>query len=151
MPFLDCGKPGPWSPKGLSQGRAMMILVMESPTLRFAATARILTEAAHRSGHRAPTFRSPPRVDGRMRTIRRHANGAATVSLVLRGRPWSAVVADMIEGFVVVNDVDPVAGERLRDLLWATLDEIDLRGDPRSGASVTDLAPGASEPPLHIV
>ena len=100
---------------------------MESPTLRFAATARILTEAARRSGHRAPTFRSPPRVKGRMRTIRRHADGGATVSLVLRDRPWSAVVGDMIEGFVVVNDVDPVGAERLRDLLWGALDEVDLR------------------------
>jgi hypothetical protein len=128
----------------------MMILVMESPTLRFAATARILTEAARRSGNCAPTFRSPPRVKGRMRTIRRHANGGATVSLVLRDRPWSAVVADMIEGFVVVNDVDPVAAERLRDLLWASLDEIDLHVGQPSEASVTDLAT-VSEPALHIV
>jgi hypothetical protein len=128
----------------------MMILVMESPTLRFAATARILTEAARRNGHRAPTFRSPPRVKGRMRTIRRHANGGATVSLVLRDRPWPAVVADMIEGFVVVNDVDPVAAERLRDLLWASVEEIDLRVDRPSGTSVTDLA-GVSEPSLRIV
>ncbi|MFN3216226.1 MAG: hypothetical protein ACE367_07015 [Acidimicrobiales bacterium] len=123
---------------------------MESPTLRFAATARILTEAARRSGHRAPTFRSPPRVKGRMRTIRRHANGGATVSLVLRDRPWSAVVSDMIEGFVVVNDVDPMAAERLRDLLWASVEEIDVRVDRQPGASVTDLA-GISEPPLRIV
>lgn len=128
----------------------MMILVMESPTLRFAATARILAEAARNGGHRAPTFRSPPRVKGRMRTIRRHANGGATVSLVLRDRPWSAVVADMIEGFVVVNDVDPVAAERLRDLLWASIDEIDLRVDGQPGASVTDLS-GVSEPSLRIV
>jgi hypothetical protein len=127
-----------------------MIPVMESPTLRFAATARILTEAARRGGHRAPTFRSPPRVKGRMRTIRRHANGGATVSLVLRDRPWSSVVADMIEGFVVVNDGDPVAAEHLRDLLWAALDDIDVRVGQRSEASVTDLA-AISEPSLHIV
>ncbi len=124
---------------------------MESPTLRFAATARILTAAAHHSGHRAPTFRSPPRVKGRMRTIRRHADGGATVSLVLRDRPWSAVVGDMIEGFVVVNDGDPVGAERLRDLLWGALDEIDLRADPQPGASVSALTGGSPDAPLHIV
>lgn len=128
----------------------MMMSVMESLTLRFAATTRILVEAARRGGYRAPTFRSPPRVKGRMRTIRRHANGGATVSLVLRDRPWSAVVADMIEGFVIVNDVDPVAAECLRDLLWASVDEIDLRADGRPGAAVSDLT-DRSEPVLRIV
>lgn len=124
---------------------------MESPTLRFAATARILTEAARRSGYRAPSFRSPPRVKGRTRTVRRHADGRATVSLVLRDRPWSAVVGDMIEGFVVVNDVDPVAAEQLRDLLWGALDEIDLRADRRDGAAVPDRTYRAGPAPLHVV
>lgn len=99
-------------------------------------------------------------MQGRVRTIRRHANGAATVSLVLRDRPWSAVVADMIEGFVVVNDVDAAAAECLRDLLWSTLDEVELRPDGGPGAPVTDLvtatalspaASPAASPPLSIV
>lgn len=59
---------------------------------------------------------------GRVRTIRRHGDGTATVSVVLRDRPWAAVVADMIEGFAAVND-DP--GHELRDQLWAAATALD--------------------------
>ena len=76
----------------------------------------------------APAFRSPPRLPGRNRSIRHHANGTATVSLVLRDRPWSSVVADMIDGIVAVNpDSD---AEMLRDDLWATIEHIDLVDSP---------------------
>lgn len=88
---------------------------------------------------------------GRVRTIRRHAHGGATVALVLRGRPWSAVVADMIEGFVVVNDLGPGAAEQLRDLLWATVDDIDLRADRSASASVTSLQAGPSGSALRVI
>lgn len=110
--------------------------MVESLSLRFASTARALGDAARARGFAVPTFRSPPRVSGRVRTIRRHAAGGATVSVVVRGRPWSAVVADMIDGFVAVNDGidDPHA---LRDVLWATAEQI----DGVRGASVTELRP----------
>ncbi len=97
-------------------------------SLRFAATARALGEVARAAGLAAPTFRSPPRVGGRLRTIRRHASGSATVSVVVRGRPWLAVVADMIDGFVTVNP-DADAGQ-VRDLLWGVVGDVDVR-EPR--------------------
>ena len=59
---------------------------------------------------------------GRVRTIRRHGDGSATVSVVLRGRPWAAVVADMIDGFAAVND-DP--DHALRDQLWAAAEQLE--------------------------
>jgi hypothetical protein len=103
---------------------------MEPTSLRFARIARRLTEAARAQGLRAPTFRSPPRVPGVTRTIRRGsgggggAGGAATVSVVLRGRPWAAVTSDMIEGTLVANRLTGVAADRARAALWSVLAEL---------------------------
>lgn len=106
---------------------------MESRSVRFAAAARVLTDAARHAGHVAPGFRSPPRVPGRMRTIRHHADGSATISLVLRDRPWAAVLADMVEGVVVVNAPDAGAAELLRDLLWSAVESLDVPDAPMTG------------------
>jgi hypothetical protein len=92
---------------------------MEPTSLRFARIARRLAEAARAQGLRAPTFRSPPRVPGVTRTIRR--DGGATVSVVLRGRPWAAVTSDMIEGTIVANDLTGVPADRTRTALWSAL------------------------------
>jgi hypothetical protein len=64
-----------------------------------------------------PGFRTPPRLVGLDRTVRRHADGA-TVSVRVRGRPWAATVADMIDGVVAVNDLDARQANRLRADLW---------------------------------
>ena len=66
-------------------------------TMRFAEAARSLGRAARLRGLEVPTFRSPTGLTGVQRTIRRRGR-AATISVVLRGRPWQAVLADMIEG-----------------------------------------------------
>lgn len=100
---------------------------MEPTSLRFARIARRLTEAARAQGLRAPTFRSPPRVPGVTRTIRRDGGGAGgggTVSVVLRGRPWAAVTSDMIEGTLVANRLTGVAADRARAALWSVLAEM---------------------------
>jgi hypothetical protein len=102
---------------------------MEPTSLRFARIARRLAEAARAQGLRAPTFRSPPRVPGVTRTIRRGSRGgshggSATVSVVLRGRPWAAVTADMIEGTIVANALTGVAADRARAALWSALPEM---------------------------
>jgi hypothetical protein len=65
-----------------------------------------------------PAFRSPPRLPGAARTLRRWAGGGATVSVEVRGRPHEAVVADMVEGVVVVNGVSGAEATRLRTALW---------------------------------
>lgn len=97
---------------------------MEPTSLRFARIARRLTEAARVQGLRPPTFRSPPRLRGVTRTIRRDARGGATVSVVLRGRPWAAVSADMVDGVVVANRLRGVAADRARAALWDALAEM---------------------------
>ena len=44
----------------------------------------------------------------------------------VRGRPWPAVLADMIEGIVVVNDLTPPRATRVRTELWE-----EVMGDER--------------------
>lgn len=89
-------------------------------TVQFAAAARALAAAARRFGLAAPTFRTPPRLVGIDRTVRHHAQGGV-VSVRLRGRPWAAVVADMIDGVVAVNRLDVRRANRARADLWDTI------------------------------
>jgi hypothetical protein len=87
-------------------------------TLEFASAARTLGREARRRRLVAPNFRCPPRLVGVDRSIRRRPDGAV-VSVRLRGRPWVAVLADMIEGIVVANGLGPPQADRLRAELWA--------------------------------
>jgi hypothetical protein len=89
-----------------------------STTADFAAAARTLASEARRHGLVGPSYRCPPRLVGVDRTIRRRADGAI-VSVRVRGRPWPAVVADMIEGVVVANRLVPPQSDRLRTDLWS--------------------------------
>jgi hypothetical protein len=90
---------------------------MEITSLHFAALARTIAGAARSRGLEVPGFRTPPRRPGIVRTVRR-AGGGATVAVVARGRPVQAVVADLIEGVMVVNQLDGVEAARLRTVLW---------------------------------
>lgn len=74
---------------------------------------------------RVPAFRTPPRVAGLDRTIRHGADGSTLVSVRSRGRPWPAVLADMIEGIVVANGLDPPEVARVRNELWRATEGID--------------------------
>ncbi|MEK7410445.1 MAG: hypothetical protein AAB327_03535 [Actinomycetota bacterium] len=89
-------------------------------TTQFAAAARLLASETQRYGLDAPSFRSPPRIIGFDRTIRRrHAGGV--VAVALRGRPFVAVLSDMIEGVIVVNRLQTPESDRVRTALWAML------------------------------
>lgn len=88
-----------------------------SSTADFATAARTLTSEARRHGLIGPSFRCPPRLVGVDRTLRRRGDGAI-VSVRVRGRPWPAVLADMIEGVVVANRLSPPRSDRLRTELW---------------------------------
>ena len=103
-------------------------------TVQFAAAARALAAAARRFGLAAPTFRTPPRLVGLDRTVRRHPQGGV-VSVRLRGRPWVAVLADMIDGVVAVNRLDTRRANRARGR------PVGRRCGPRRGRS--GRAPGA--------
>lgn len=89
-------------------------------TVDFASTARTLTREARRRGLVAPSYRCPPRLVGVDRSIRRRPDGAV-VSIRLQGRPRAAVIADMIEGVVVANGLQPPDADRVRSDLWSTV------------------------------
>ncbi len=95
---------------------------METTTLRFAEAARTLGTAARLRGLQVPTFRSPPCLESVQRSIRR-GRGSATVAVVLRGRPWGAVLADMIEGIVVANGLDSRRADAARAALWLAVED----------------------------
>ena len=44
------------------------------------------------------------------------------VSVQLRGRQWVEVLADMIEGILVANDLPPAKAQMLRNALWLAVD-----------------------------
>lgn len=91
--------------------------------MQFAATVRTLGSAARSRGLVVPGFRSPPKVPGTERTMRRRADGGATVAVVVKGRPYQAVTADLIEGIVVVNALSGAEATRVRTHLWEAVVE----------------------------
>ena len=90
-------------------------------SLRFAAAARRLAAASRARGLVVPGFRSPPRVPGVSRTIRRRSEGPAVVAVDVRGRPFPAVAADMVEGVLVANRLEGAEAERHRAALLAAV------------------------------
>jgi len=109
---------------------------MEASSLRFAAAARTLAEVARAAGLVVPGFRSPPRLDGVDRTLRRSADPSGiesvTVSVRIKGRPWVSVLADMIDGVIVANRLDGPTAGAARTVLWASVEADAMRGtEPR--------------------
>ena len=49
------------------------------------------------------------------------------VSVRVKGRPREAVLADMIEGIVVSNELGPPDADRVRNELWAVMSATELR------------------------
>jgi hypothetical protein len=88
---------------------------------RFSSVARALAEEARRRGLAAPGFRSPPRVPGAVRTIRR-AEGRAVIAVRLTDRAPAEVITDMIEGVVVANRLVGRPADQARGALLEALD-----------------------------
>jgi len=93
-------------------------MAINQSALDFAHAARLLGREARRRGLVAPSYRCPPRIVGVQRSLRRFPQGGATVAVQLKGRPWLAVLGDMIEGVVVANGLLPPHADRLRNELW---------------------------------
>lgn len=102
---------------------------MEATSLRFAAAARALGRGARRAELTVPGFRSPPRLAGVDRSLRRRGD-AATVSIRLRGRPWMAVVSDMVEGIIATNRLEGPLADQARSQLWSSLESDGLLPPP---------------------
>jgi hypothetical protein len=97
---------------------------MKGRSIQFAEVARQLSQAARLRGLEVPNYRSPPKLAGVHRSIRRRGT-SASVAISLRDRPWSAVLADMIEGVVVANRLDGAKADRARAALWLAVDTSD--------------------------
>ena len=93
---------------------------VSNTSIDFAHAARTLSREVRRRGLVAPGVRCPPRIAGVDRSLRRLANGAV-IAVQLKGRPWAAIVGDMIEGVIVTNQLQPPRSDRLRAELWVAL------------------------------
>ena len=88
-------------------------------TAKFASAARVLSQYVASRGLVAPGFRSPPRTIGLDRAIRRTTDGSGGIVAVrVAGRPFTASIADMIEGVIVLNRLVAPDADRLRAELW---------------------------------
>ncbi|HZQ57328.1 MAG TPA: hypothetical protein VFA84_04805 [Acidimicrobiales bacterium] len=106
----------------LSVGGRMMAGV-RSDTLGFSAAVRAVAEEARRMGLVVPGFCSPPRLAGADRTIRR-SRGEPIVAVRLRGRPFSDVVADVVEGVLVANGIRGRPQWQVRRRLLAAVERV---------------------------
>ena len=93
----------------------------EMTSFTFAETARIIGQVARKHKLSVPTFRSPPRIEEVHRSIRRGVD-FSVVSVSFTGRPYSAVISDMIEGVLVANSLDRNQSDFFRALLWSSVD-----------------------------
>ena len=82
----------------------------------FAAAARALADATRAAGLAVPAFRSPPRIPGAARTLRRYSGGTV-IAVRLRDRPFEAVLADMVEGVIATNRLSGEPALRARTIL----------------------------------
>ena len=88
-------------------------------SLRFAAAVRLVAAEARSLGLEVPGFRSPPRLAGANRSLRRRPGAPPAVAVKLAGRPFDAVLTDMVEGVVVANRLTGRPAERARRRLLA--------------------------------
>ena len=113
---------------------------MQSASMnQFAEGARSLGRAARSRELMVPGFRTPPRVAGVDRSIRR-TNAGSVIAVRTRGRPWVAVAADMVEGIIVANALVGADAVRVRGAMWSAL-----------GFATASPAPVASVPPPKTV
>ena len=83
-------------------------------SLRFAAAVRLVAAEARLLGLEVPGFRSPPRLPGADRSLRRRPGGPPAIAVRLDGRPFDEVVVDMVEGVIVANGLSGGAADRVR-------------------------------------
>jgi hypothetical protein len=97
-----------------------------SAAIDLAGAVRVIGSAVKSMGFETPGFRSPPRLLGVDRSIRRRRGpeGAtsAVVSVRVKDRPWAAVLSDMIEGVVAANELVSPESDRVRAELWSLLE-----------------------------
>ncbi len=131
---------------GLLSHPGATIALVGMTSLDFGAVARSLARAAHLRGLVVPVFASPPSRPDLDRSIRRR-NGSPVVSVRLRNRPRGAVLADMIEGIVVANNLEVARADLARSALWLAVDGEGGEGDAGALTLRTEVSETARTPP----
>lgn len=98
--------------------------IQQAPSMRFALAARCVADEARRIGLVAPAFKSPPRIGDVDRTLRRTGRDVV-VAVRVKGRPFAAVLADLVEGVVVANSLSGAEASKARAMLWQALSGTD--------------------------
>ena len=107
-----------------------------SATSKFTGAARVLAQRVAELNLVAPGFRSPPRIVGVNRTIRRSRDGeGGVVAVRIADRPFTATIGDMIEGVIVINNLVPTEADRVRTLLWRTMLQFTVETSPSRPSS----------------
>lgn len=122
----------------------------------FTQAARQIGAAAGAAGLTVPAFRSPPRRTGAVRTIRR-LPGGPVVAVRLVGRPLGDVIADLVEGVVVANELSGDGASRVRRRLvqaaaasvHASSTQPTATAHPTAEATVDPTAGGTSGAVAH--
>ncbi len=83
-----------------------------SDAVRFAALVRAVGAESRRLGLAVPGFRSPPRLAGVDRSLRRRPGSLPSVAVRLDGRTDEAVGADLVEGVIVANGLPGPAADQ---------------------------------------
>jgi hypothetical protein len=88
---------------------------------QFSSLARRVADQARGLGLVPPAVRTPPRVAGVDRTLRRQRDGrvGGVVAVRLAGRPPAAVVGDLVDGVIAVNGLGGDEAVRARSALLA--------------------------------
>jgi hypothetical protein len=97
-----------------------VVAVGPETAVGFGAAARRLADEARRCGLLVPGFRSPPRLPGVPRSLRRVEGRAAVVAVARRGRTGAEIVADMVDGIVVANGLSGAEAARVRAALLSS-------------------------------
>ena len=112
-----------------------------SATTKFTAAARVLAQRAAELDLVVPGFRSPPRIVGVNRSIRRSRDSeGGVVAVRLSDRPFTAAVGDMIEGVIFINRLEPPEADRARTQLWRTMLQFTVEVSNSSSAVQHDQA-----------
>lgn len=104
----------------------------------FGDLVRRVGTAARAAGLAVPAFRSPPRVPGAARSIRR-LPGGTVVSVRIGARSEEAVAVDLVDGVIAANRLEERAAARMRAALLRAVDDAE-QFEATAGAS-----PGSSD------
>jgi len=113
----DAARPSTGSP----QAAGVQSATVQTTAVQFSETVRQVVTLARRQGLRPPVFRSPPRLDGVDRSIRRRPNGTVVVAVRRAGRPLAAIQSDVIDGVVAANALHGAAADKFRHAAWERL------------------------------